>query len=297
MDGFGTESNIVVIGATNRIDILDDALLRPGRFDRKIIVRLPEVHGRTEILKVHSKNKKLDESVNLSEISRQTIGFSGADLENLMNECAIRAVNENDGIITPDIIENTYQRIVVGAKNNALVSPETKKRIACHEAGHAIVGALMPNYELVRKISIIPRGEAGGVTFFQPRSDELQMYTQQYLISQIKVALGGHAAEEIVYGKSNVSTGASSDFGQVYAIAREMITTFGFGNIGKINVKQEHLSQTTMFNIESEIKDVVSVCYSETVALLTQHIQQLNLLTNKLIEDEIVNGEFVYDIF
>ena len=297
MDGFNKDSKIVVIAATNRVDILDKALLRPGRFDRKINVRLPEIKGRAAILTVHSKNKKFDKSVKLSDIAKQTTGFSGADLENLMNECAIKAANENDGVITSDIVEQTYSRIVIGEKSNKILSLQTKRRIACHEAGHAIVGVLMPDYELVRKVSIVPRGETGGVTFFQPRNDDMKMYTREYLLSQIKVALAGHAAEELFFNKNNVSTGASGDFTQVYSVAKEMITTFGFGNIGKINVNPNDMSTDMSNAVDKEIQEMVENCYSQTIELLTKHRLKLSSLTDKLIEEEIVDGQYVYDMF
>ena len=227
MDGFDTKTGIVVIAATNRIDILDDALLRPGRFDRKIQVSLPSVQGRKKILGVHARDKTLAEDVDLESIAKQTTGFSGADLANLMNECAIRAVRDGSNSITNDIIENVYQRIVVGAKGDVKFSLRKKELVAYHEAGHALVGVLVPGYDTVRKVSIIPRGAAGGVTFFQPLEEnaDAALYTKEYLYSKIKVALGGRAAEEVVYGDERITTGASSDYAQVYKIVREMVTT------------------------------------------------------------------------
>lgn len=295
MDGF-SQSQIVVIGATNRADILDEALLRPGRFDRKIHVKLPDICGRKKILEVHSKDKKLSPDVSLKNVARQTIGFSGADLENLMNECAIRAARETeDFVITDDIIESTYQRIVVGAKGNVVMSLETRRRVAYHEAGHAIVGALMKGYEKVRKVSIVPRGDAGGITFFQPDKDEVKMMTKDYMLSQIKVALGGHAAEELVYGKDHVSTGATSDFSKVYEVTREMVVSYGFSEaVGKLNVKGHNLSQDTMYYLEKEMMDIVSSCYNETLQLLTTRRKKLDSLADKLLDDEIIDGEFVY---
>lgn len=301
MDGFRNNSQIVVIAATNRADILDEALLRPGRFDRKIQVKLPDVRGRLKILQVHSKNKifKIDDNISLKNVAKQTIGFTGADLENLMNECAIRAVKVSENcLITSEIIEDTYQRIVVGAKGNNLMSIDVKTRIAYHEAGHAIVGAIMPDYQLVRKVSIVPRGNAGGITFFQPQNDDMQMYTKEFILSQIKVALAGHAAEEIIYGKNNISTGASNDFSHVFQLAKQMVTTYGFGDtIGKTNPPVSELSQQTLRNIDIEIKTIVDKCYSQTVALLQTHYSQLDTLTNVLIDEEIVDGQFVYSLF
>lgn len=297
MDGFDNDSQIVVIAATNRADILDDALLRPGRFDRKIQVSLPDVYGREKILQVHSKNKNLSPEVSLMDVARQTTGFSGADLENLMNECAIRSVKEGTNIITPSIIEDVYQRVVVGAKGGTPMSDERKKRVAYHEGGHAIVGVLMPEYDEVRKVSIIPRGDAGGVTFFQPTSDERGMYTKEYLLSEIKVALGGHAAEELMYGKENVTTGATSDFAQVYSIAREMVMTYGMSEaIGKINVQDNSLSQQTSYLADLEVHRITDDCYAEVMDILSTHKGQLEALKDILIRDEIIDGKVVYDM-
>ena len=298
MDGFDNTSQIVVIGATNRIDILDDALLRPGRFDRKIQVSLPDVHGREEILKVHTKNKLLSPDVSLRDLSKQTTGFSGADLANVMNECAIRAVRDGkSGMITPDIVEDVYQRIVVGAKGNRTVSEARKARVAYHEAGHAIVGVLMQEYDEVRKVSILPRGDAGGVTYFQPSTDDIGMYTKDYLLSQIKVALGGHAAEEIVYGREHVTTGASSDFQQTFNIAREMVTTYGMSEtIGKMNINPDLISPVTANHIDVEIHDIVENCYTEVKELLNTYRVKLEHLKEILVEEEIVDGSVVYEM-
>ena len=298
MDGFDNTSQIVVIGATNRIDILDDALLRPGRFDRKIQVSLPDVHGREEILKVHAKDKLLSVDVSLRDLAKQTTGFSGADLANVMNECAIRAVRDGkSGMITPDIIEDVYQRIVVGAKGSRSVSGARKARVAYHEAGHAIIGVLMQEYDEVRKVSILPRGDAGGVTYFQPSTDDIGMYTKDYLLSQIKVALGGHAAEEIVYGRDHVTTGASSDFQQTFNIAREMVTTYGMSEtIGKMNINPDLISPVTANHIDVEIHDIVENCYTEVKELLNTYRVKLEHLKEILVEEEIVDGSVVYEM-
>ena len=298
MDGFDNTSQIVVIGATNRIDILDDALLRPGRFDRKIQVSLPDVHGREEILKVHAKDKMLSVDVSLRDLAKQTTGFSGADLANVMNECAIRAVRDGkSGMITPDIVEDVYQRIVVGAKGNRSVSGARKARVAYHEAGHAIIGVLMQEYDEVRKVSILPRGDAGGVTYFQPSTDDVGMYTKDYLLSQIKVALGGHAAEEIVYGREHVTTGASSDFQQTFNIAREMVTTYGMSEtIGKMNINPDLISPVTANHIDVEIHDIVENCYTEVKELLNTYRVKLEHLKEILVEEEIVDGSVVYEM-
>src|SRR5210317_1117552 len=295
MDGFDNETGIVVIAATNRIDILDDALLRPGRFDRKITVSLPSVQGRKKILGVHSRDKNLSEDVDLGNIAKQTTGFSGADLANLMNECAIRAVRDGEGVITNDIVENVYQRVVVGAKGDVKFSLRKKELVAYHEAGHAIMGVLVPDYDTVRKVSIIPRGAAGGITFFQPNEENADsaMYTKEYLLSQIKVALGGRAAEQIIYGKDKITTGASSDYALVYQIAREMVTTYGFG---QKFFDYRSMSEEASALVDNEIDLIVGDCYDETVATLKNNMPQLERLKEKLIEEEIVDGEWVYEL-
>ena len=295
MDGFDNETGIVVIAATNRIDILDDALLRPGRFDRKIQVSLPSVKGRLKILGVHARGKKFAPDVRLKNIAKQTTGFSGADLENLLNECAIRAVKDGDGTITNDIAENVYQRVVVGAKGDVKYSMRKKELVAYHEAGHAIVGVLMPNYDNVRKVSIMPRGAAGGITFFQPSEDNADspFYTKEYLQSQIMVALGGRAAEEIIYGPSRVTTGATSDYAMVYQIAREFVTNYGFG-CNKYDYR--NLSPDAAFKVDEEIDFIVNRAYAETKSLLEAYKDKLEALKDLLIEEEVVDGQKVYDL-
>jgi len=295
MDGFDNETGIVVIAATNRVDILDDALLRPGRFDRKIQVSLPSVKGRLKILGVHARGKKFASDVRLKNIAKQTTGFSGADLANFLNECAIRAVKEGDGIITNDITENVYQRIVVGAKGDVKYSMRKKELVAYHEAGHAIIGVLVPDYDTVRKVSIMPRGAAGGVTFFQPSEDNADspFYTKEYLLAQILVALGGRAAEEVIYGANRVTTGASSDYAMVYQIAREMVTTYGFG---KNNYDYRNLSPSAALKIDNEIDNIVTQCYKYAVQMLKDNKDKLEELKELLIEEEIVDGEVVYDM-
>ena len=296
MDGFDNETGIVVIAATNRIDILDDALLRPGRFDRKIQVSLPSVRGRKKILGVHARDKTLADEVSLGDIAKQTTGFSGADLANLLNECAIRAVRDGTGTINNDIVEDVYQRNVVGAKGDVKFSVQKKELVAYHEAGHAIMGVLSPEYDTMRKVSIIPRGDAGGVTFFQPSEENADsaMYTREYLISKVMVALGGRVAEEIIYGPNRITTGASSDYAQVYMIVREMVTTYG---LGKYKFDYRNMSQEAAHLVDMEINSIVEECYKGTMEILMMHRPQLEKLKNKLIEEEIVDGQWVYDLF
>jgi len=295
MDGFDNTSQIVVIAATNRSDILDDALLRPGRFDRKIQVALPSVKGRRKILDVHAANKQLDDEVDLDALAKQTTGFSGADLANLMNECAIRGAREGTAI-TPTIVENVYQRIVVGAVGDVKFSMRKKELVAYHEAGHAIMGVLVPEFDTLRKVSIIPRGAAGGITFFQPTEENADsaLYTKEYLVSQIKVALGGRAAEEIIYGVDKITTGASSDYARVYSIAREMVTTYGFG---QRNFDVNNLSQEAAHVIDMEIDALVAKMYAETKDTLEIHLRQLEIVKDRLLEEEVVEGSWIYSLF
>lgn len=294
MDGFDEDSHIIVLAATNRIDVLDDALLRPGRFDRKIEVALPSRAGRERILGVHAKGKTFDDSVDLGAIAAQTTGFSGAELANLLNECAIASVTGYDhaGIITTTIVEDTFQRIVVGARGDAAFSQEKKDLIAYHEAGHAIVGALMSHYDTLRKVSIIPRGDAGGITFFQPNED-VDLYSKDYFQSKIKVALGGRVAEEIVYGADHITTGASGDYQQVYSLARRMVTEWGFG---EHNYDYANLSEFSKRQLDREIDALVKRLYDETRELLTAHRADLESLKHKLIAEEVVEGEWVLDL-
>jgi len=291
MDGFDVNTQIVVLAATNRADILDEALLRPGRFDRKIQVALPNVDGRERILAVHARGKKLAEDVHLRDVARQTTGFSGADLANLLNECAIRSVKDGAGVITTDIVEDVFQRIVIGAKGMTKFSDEKKTLVAYHEAGHAIVGALSPGFDTVRKVSIIPRGDAGGVTFFQPKED-VDLYPKSYYFSQLRVCLGGRAAEELVYGPEEVTAGASGDYASAYQLAREMVTRYGFG---ENNYDYNNLSPFSARVVDKEIDRIVKQCYEETLTLLTKHRSELEFLKNELLNKEVVDGRWVYE--
>ena len=298
MDGFNKDTEIVVIAATNRVDILDEALLRAGRFDRKIQVSLPDVYGREAILKVHCKDKRLEDDVNIRAIAKQTAGFTGADLENFMNECAIRSVKDTlHHTITNQIIENVYQRLVFGLKG--VQFSETRKiRVAYHEAGHAIIGVLMKEYDTVRKVSILPRGSTCGITYFQPSTDDTGLYTKDYLLSCIKVALGGYAAEEIVYGKNNVTTGSSNDLEQTFTIAREMVTTYGMSDVvGKMNIKPELMSYHISKSVDNEIRSIIDSCYYEVIRLLKKHRNKLDALKNILVDKEIIDGSVVYEMF
>ncbi|KAJ0085089.1 hypothetical protein Patl1_09427 [Pistacia atlantica] len=315
MDGFSGNSGVIVLAATNRPDVLDSALLRPGRFDRQVTVDRPDVAGRVKILQVHSRGKALGKDVDFEKIARRTPGFTGADLQNLMNEAAILAARRDLKEISKDEISDALERIIAGPeKKNAVVSDEKKKLVAYHEAGHALVGALMPEYDPVAKISIIPRGQAGGLTFFAPSEERLEsgLYSRSYLENQMAVALGGRVAEEVIFGQENVTTGASNDFMQVSRVARQMVERFGFSKkIGQVAIggpggnpflgqqmsSQKDYSMATADVVDSEVRELVEKAYSRAKQIVTTHIDILHKLAQLLIEKETVDGEEFMSLF
>ncbi|CAE7601979.1 ftsH [Symbiodinium sp. KB8] len=312
MDGFEANKGVVVIAATNRADILDQALVRPGRFDRQIQVDPPDVQGRSEILKVHAKGKNLAAGVDLTAIARQTPGMSGADLANLLNEGAIVAARQNKAEIDSDDIFNALERISIGLeKKDAVMSDQKKKLVAYHEAGHAILGALMNDYDVVAKISIVPRGPAGGVTIFMPSEDRLNsgLYSKEFLENRMCVALGGRLAEEIINGKDNVTTGASNDFQQCTQVAKQMVMTLGMSpEIGQRLLGGQQgggpfmgrdfmgqgappMSQALKQKVDGEIKRIVDEQYQRGMKLLRDNMYLLDELAKLLLEEEKVSGE------
>lgn len=295
MDGFDDTSQVIVIAATNRVDILDEALLRPGRFDRKIKVNLPDLKGREKIIDVHLKGKKFSNDLKIRDIASKTLGFTGADIKNLINEAAILAVSLNQNEITNYVVDETFQKIVVGSRMDTYISQETRMRIARHEAGHAIVGCACKDYDKLTMVSIIPRGDAGGVTFFQPRGDDVEMFTKHYLLSRVKVALGGFVAEEIFYGAENVSTGASSDLQQVSVLVKDMVCKYGFGKYGKL-AKNDDMSEYMKYVIDQEIKSIVNDCYYEVKTMLCNRRSMLDDVTDMLMKDEVIEGKLIYDL-
>ncbi|XP_024979465.1 ATP-dependent zinc metalloprotease FTSH, chloroplastic-like [Cynara cardunculus var. scolymus] len=316
MDGFSGNSGVIVLAATNRPDVLDSALLRPGRFDRQVTVDRPDVAGRVRILQVHSRGKALAKDVDFDKIARRTPGFTGADLQNLMNEAAILAARRELKEISKDEIADALERIIAGPeKKNAVVSEEKKKLVAYHEAGHALVGALMPEYDPVAKISIIPRGQAGGLTFFAPSEERLEsgLYSRSYLENQMAVALGGRVAEEVIFGKDNVTTGASNDFMQVSRVARQMVERFGFSKkIGQIAIggggggnpflgqqmsSQKDYSMATADIVDAEVRELVEKAYERATSIITTQIDILHKLAQLLIEKETVDGEEFMSLF
>lgn len=309
MDGFEGNTGIIIIAATNRPDVLDAALMRPGRFDRQVVVDRPDYSGRLEILNVHARGKTLSKDVDLEKISRRTPGFTGADLSNLLNEAAILAARRNLTEISMDEVNDAIDRVMAGPeKKNRVMSEKRKTLVAYHEAGHALVGALMPDYDPVQKISIIPRGRAGGLTWFTPSEDRMDsgLYSRSYLQNQMAVALGGRIAEEIVFGEEEVTTGASSDLQQVANTARQMITRFGMsdrlgpvalgrqnGNVfmGRDIASDRDFSDETASVIDEEVRNLVEDAYVRAKNVLVGNRSVLDTLAQMLVEKETVDSE------
>ena len=314
MDGFEGNTGIIIIAATNRPDVLDAALLRPGRFDRQVVVDRPDYAGRQEILKVHARGKTLSPDVDLDKIARRTPGFTGADLSNLLNEAAILAARRNLTEISMDEVNDAIDRVLAGPeKKDRVISEKRKTLVAYHEAGHALVGALMPDYDPVQKISIIPRGRAGGLTWFTPSEDRMEsgLYSRSYLQNQMAVALGGRLAEEIIFGEEEVTTGASNDLQQVARVARQMVTRFGMsdrlgpialggqqGNIflGRDIASDRDFSDETASAIDEEVRNLVEQAYRRAKDVLVNNRHILDQLAQMLIEKETVDAEELQEV-
>ena len=303
MDGFEGNTGIIVIAATNRADILDSALLRPGRFDRQVSVNVPDFKGRLAILQVHAKNKKIDKSVSLAIIARRTPGFSGADLANLLNESAILAARKRKDHITSQEIDSSIDRVVAGMEGTPLVDSKSKRLIAYHEIGHAIIGTLLKEHEPVQKVTLIPRGQARGLTWFTP-SDDQTLISRAQILSRIIGALGGRAAEEVVFGDAEVTTGASNDLQQVTSMARQMVTRFGMSEIGPLCLENEttnpflgrnmstnmEYSDEIATKIDSQVKKIVDNCHLEAVNIIKENRVIIDYLVDLLIEKETIDG-------
>jgi cell division protease FtsH len=314
MDGFEGNTGIIIIAATNRPDVLDAALLRPGRFDRQVVVDRPDYAGRLEILNVHARGKTLAKDVDLEKIARRTPGFTGADLSNLLNEAAILAARRNLTEISMDEVNDAIDRVLAGPeKKDRVMSEKRKTLVAYHEAGHALVGALMPDYDPVQKISIIPRGRAGGLTWFTPSEDRMDsgLYSRAYLQNQMAVALGGRIAEEIIFGEEEVTTGASNDLQQVARVARQMVTRFGMsdrlgpvalgrqqGNmfLGRDIAAERDFSEETAAAIDDEVRNLVEQAYRRAKAVLVGNRHVLDQLADMLIEKETVDAEELQEL-
>lgn len=293
MDGFTENSGIIVLGATNRAELLDEALLRPGRFDRKVFVDLPDVKGRNAILKIHTQNKPLDASVDLSKIAKNTTGFSGADLANLANESAIYAAKEGCERIQEKHWDQAFEKLILGHEHPSLVITEKQRRIlAFHEAGHALLGILVSDYDKVRKVSIIPRGSAGGATYFEPREERMDMalHTREYMENQIIVALGGRVAEEIVFGSLQVTTGASGDLESVIETAYHMVASYGFNEtLGPAAWSDAPFDMSS--DVFAEVRFLVEHCYQRAFELLNEYEFYLYRIAEALIEKEILQED------
>ena len=300
MDGFQGNTGVIVIAATNREDILDSALLRPGRFDRRVYIDNPNYQGRLEILKLYAKNKPLAKNVNLQEIARSTPNFSGASLENLMNEAAIFTVRNNATIITNYDIISALDRITLGSqKKNNNYSQKMKEIVAVHEAGHAIIAAYKYNYDKVSRISIAPRGNAGGLTIFTPDEERISsgLLTREYLESLIQVALGGRVAEEIIFGDDEVTTGASNDLERVSLIAKSMIVDYGMSKeIGTFGINENEISKSLQNKIDKEILKIVNKSYKHVKNILENNIDNIRNVAKLLIEKETISSEEFYNV-
>lgn len=308
MDGFDQHESVIVMAATNRPDVLDPALLRPGRFDRQVTVGLPDRKGREEILKIHTRGKPLDNTVNLSDLAKSTIGFSGADLSNLCNEAALTAARRNARKISMRDFSDAFDRIVLGSESPPLNNQHERRVVAYHEAGHALVAALTPGADPVLKVTIVPRGQALGVTAYMP-NDDTRNYSKSYLENRLLMLLGGRAAEHIVFGE--VTTGAENDLRRVTDLSRRMVAQFGMSDaIGPLNFgdnsQQPFLgytisqgrdySEETAAKIDKEVRRIVDHSYEKTIKLLEQNIDRLHALAEGLLSNEVIGQQEFLEI-
>ena len=311
MDGFEGNEGVIVIAATNRPDVLDPALLRPGRFDRQVVVPLPDVRGREQILKVHMRKVPLDGSVKPQIIARGTPGFSGADLANLVNEAALLAARANKRTVTMEEFDKAKDKILMGTERRSMVMSESERKLtAYHESGHAIVGLLVPEHDPVYKVTIIPRGRALGVTMFLPEADRYS-YSKQRLMSQIKSLFGGRLAEELIFGPAYVTTGASNDIERATDIARNMVTKWGLSDrlgpltyteddgevfLGRSVTRHKQVSDVTAHAIDEEVRSLIDGCYESAKSILQQHESQLHRMAAALIKYETIDESQIKDI-
>ena len=304
MDGFGENEGIIIIAATNRPDVLDPALLRPGRFDRQVTINLPDAKGREAILKVHAKNKILDKSVNLGNLSLRTPGFSGADLENLLNEAALLAVRRNKLAISMAEIDEATDRVLMGpAKTSRKITDKEKRLVALHEAGHAVIGIKLEDANEVHKITIIPRGMAGGYTMMLPKEEKMVVLTKKELLAEITGLLGGRVSEELFLNE--ISTGASDDFKKATNIARSMVTEYGMSDLGPMQYEQQsgsvflgrdygkskNFSDQVALEIDRETRKIIEECYERAKAIIKENKELIELLSDALIKYETLTKE------
>jgi cell division protease FtsH len=313
MDGFDTNTNVIIIAATNRPDVLDPALIRPGRFDRQVVLDAPDVRGRTEVLKVHVKGKPLSDDINFEVIAKQTPGFSGADLANVVNEAAILAARRSKKKIGMSELQDAVERVALGGpeRRSRVMTDRKKLIVAYHEAGHAIVGAGMPKADPVQKVTIIPRGRAGGYTLFLPDEDNMGLQSVAYFKANMAVSLGGRLAEEIVFGSDEITTGASGDLVSVTRIARAMVTRYGmserlgpivFGEkeemifLGREISEQRNYSDDVARQIDEEVYTLVNEAHERSNEILVKNRAVLDDMANALLEIETLDGDQLKDL-
>tara|TARA_B100000700_G_C15033466_1_gene851660 strand:+ start:149 stop:2062 length:1914 start_codon:yes stop_codon:yes gene_type:complete len=307
MDGFEGNSGIILIAATNRPDVLDSALMRPGRFDRQVTVEAPDIKGRLSILGVHSRNKKLEKNLTLENIARRTPGFTGADLANLLNEAAILTARRRKAAIGIQEIDDAVDRIIAGMEGQPLVDGRSKRLIAYHEVGHALIGSLVKDHDPVQKVTLIPRGQAQGLTWFTPDDDQ-SLISKSQLKARIMGALGGRAAEDIVFGRAEVTTGAGGDVQMVASMARQMVTKFGMSDLGPLSLEgqsqevflgrdlmnRNDVSDAISKQIDDNVREMVKSCYKDTLEIISKNREAMDKLVELLIEKETMDGaEFV----
>ncbi|HEY9691673.1 MAG TPA: ATP-dependent zinc metalloprotease FtsH2 [Oculatellaceae cyanobacterium] len=304
MDGFEGNTGIIIIAATNRPDVLDSALLRPGRFDRQVSVDTPDVKGRLQILDVHARNKKLAPEISLEAIARRTPGFSGADLANLLNEAAILTARRRKEAITMLEINDAVDRVVAGMEGTPLVDSKSKRLIAYHEIGHGIIGTLLKHHDPVQKVTLIPRGQAQGLTWFTP-SEEQGLISRGQLLARISAALGGRAAEQVIFGDAEVTTGAGGDLQQVTSLARQMVTRYGMSTLGPVSLESQagevflgrdwmtrsEYSEEIAAQIDAQVRSIVEHCYDEALRLIRENRSVIDRLVDLLIEKETIDGD------
>jgi len=305
MDGFEKNKGIIVIAATNRADVLDNALLRPGRFDRQVTVNSPDKHGREAILKIHARNKKLNSDISLEVIAQRTPGFGGADLANVLNEAAIIAARQGKLVINLDEINMAIERVIAGLEGPSITDNKNKRLIAYHEAGHAITATLLQDHDNVQTVTLVPRGQAKGLTWFIPNEDP-NLITRSQILSKIIGALGGRAAEDIVFGDAELTTGASGDLIQVTDMAKQMVTRFGMSPIGPIALGNQgggflfvgrgikpanEYSESLAIKIDTQIKAIVELCYDEAIQIMQSNRISLDKVVSELIDYEILTGK------
>lgn len=311
MDGFQGNEGVIVVAATNRPDVLDPALLRPGRFDRQVVVGLPDVRGREQILRVHSRKVPTTDDVDVAIIARGTPGFSGADLANIVNEAALFAARENKRAVDMEDFEKAKDKVIMGTERRSMVmTDEEKKLTAYHEAGHAIVGLLVPSHDPVHKVTIIPRGRALGVTMFLPEGDRYN-YTREYLESKLSSLFGGRLAEEIIFGVSKVTTGASNDIQKATEIARNMVTKWGLSEkigpltlgsndeevfLGHSITRHKDISEATSSIIDAEVRDIIERNYQRAEKILKDNIEKLHTMADALVKYETIGTDQIQDI-